>query len=81
MTSQKELYCKRCKKDILPIRESYSPKHTLGWLLGDQTMTRGLRCPNCNKKLYSKVEEIVMKSICIIFIIALSIYLLSTFVL
>ncbi|MFX1378543.1 MAG: hypothetical protein ACFFA4_05580 [Promethearchaeota archaeon] len=81
ITIQKELYYKRYKKDILTIRESYSPKHTLGWLLGDPTMTRGLRCLNCNKKLCSKVEDIIMKSICIIFIIAISVYLLFTFVL
>lgn len=77
---EKEIYCKRCKKDVVPVRESYSPKHTLGWLLGDPTMTRGVRCPNCNKKLYSKLENIIMKSSCIILIIVISLSLIFTFI-
>jgi len=72
-----EIYCKKCKKDVVPVRESYGPKHTLGWLLGDSTMTRGVRCPYCNKKLYSKSQKIVMISSCIIFVICVSLSILT----
>ena len=47
----KELYCKKCKMNVVPVEESYSPKHTLGFLMDDSSMTRGVRCPSCNKKL------------------------------
>ncbi|MFW9826289.1 MAG: hypothetical protein ACFFEY_01570 [Candidatus Thorarchaeota archaeon] len=77
---QEKYIFKKCKKDIVPIREEYSPKHTLGWLPGDPRMTRGLRCPNFNKKLYSKVEDIILKSSCIITTIIISVHLIITFI-
>ncbi|MFX1496314.1 MAG: hypothetical protein ACFFBH_02195 [Promethearchaeota archaeon] len=67
--TQQLIYCKRCKKDVVPEREPYSLKHTIGWLIGDPTMMRGVRCPFCKKKLYTKLQKVIMISCCIVFTI------------
>ncbi|MFX1297280.1 MAG: hypothetical protein ACFFD2_20805 [Promethearchaeota archaeon] len=71
----KLIYCKRCKKDVIPEKEPYSLKHIIGWLTDDRTWMRGWRCPFCKKKLYTitqKVEliigTIVLIIVCIIIV-------------